>query len=381
MVGGGDDCRFNMADSLWAVKLVFPGETRLALGEVKMSNQRMKKICIINTGGTIGMRETANGLRPEPGFLIERMSQMPELNQEPMPEFEIVEYDPLIDSSNMVPEQWLKIAHDIQQRYFDYSGFVVIHGTDTMAYTASALPFILGPIAKPIILTGSQLPLSQVRSDARENLKTAMLLAGNYNIPEVCLLFGDQLLRGCRSTKSSATSFDAFESPNFPALGTIGTSIDIASRGMLKPAELNHLPIAKSIQSYEMATFRLFPGMSTDVLKNVLQTPLKALIVESYGVGNGPSTSPDFLAALQSAADNGIVIVSCSQCKSAYVQQTDYETGRALLNAGLVSGRDMTLEAAIAKLHFLFSNYDSVDEIKRLMGTDLAGELTDRNQG
>ncbi len=324
------------------------------------------------------MKETPLGLRPEAGFLAEQMAQMPELLQEPMPSFDIVEYDPVIDSSNMAPSDWLKIARDIEHRYEDYVGFVVIHGTDTMAYTASSLPFMLGAISKPVILTGSQLPLSQVRSDARENLKTAVLLAANFDIPEVCLLFGNQLLRGCRSTKSSASSFDAFESPNFAALGKIGTNLDIETKRLLPAAPADHHPKVKPIRSHEMATFRLFPGMSTEVLRNVLQRPLKALIVESYGVGNGPSTSPDFLAALQSASDDGIVIVSCSQCKSAFVAQTQYETGRALLNAGLVSGRDMTLEAAIAKLHFLFSNYDSVDEIKQLVGESLAGELTER---
>lgn len=337
----------------------------------------MKKICIINTGGTIGMRETPDGLRPAPGFLAEQMSQMSELTQTPMPAFEIVEYEPVIDSSNMLPQDWLKIARDIEQRYADFAGFVIIHGTDTMAYTASALPFMLGPISKPVILTGSQLPLSQVRSDARENLKTAMLLAANHEIPEVCLLFGDLLLRGCRSTKSSAVSFDAFESPNFSPLGRIGTNLDINTDRLLKPAPHDHLPKVNPIGSHEMATFRLFPGMSTEVLRNVLQRPLKALIVESYGVGNGPSTSKEFLATLQSAANDGIVLLSCSQCKSACIAQTQYETGRALADSGLISGRDMTLEAAITKLHFLFSNYDSVDDVKRLIGTSLAGELSE----
>lgn len=336
----------------------------------------MKKICIINTGGTIGMKETPTGLRPEAGFLAHSMTQMAELSQAPMPAWEIIEYDPVIDSSNMMPADWRKIALDIEKRWDQFSGFVVIHGTDTLAYTASALAFMFGAINKPIILTGSQLPLSKVRSDARENLKTAMLLAAHYDLPEVCLLFGDQLLRGCRSTKSSAVSFDAFESPNYGALGTIGTQIEIDTP-RLRPGAAADQPVkAKSIDCHEMATFRLFPGMSTEVLKNVLQRPLKALIVESYGVGNGPSTAPSFLRELKSAADDGIVLVSCSQCMRGCVAQTEYETGRALQDAGLVSGRDMTLEAAITKLHFLFSNYDSVDEIKRLVTTDLSGELT-----
>lgn len=322
------------------------------------------------------MMETDSGLRPEPGFLAAQLSQMPELFHSPMPAFEIIEYDPVIDSSNMRPQHWMQIARDVQQRYFDFDGFVVIHGTDTMAYTASALPFMLGDIAKPIIFTGSQLPLVKVRSDARENLKTAILLAANYSIPEVCLLFGDQLLRGCRSTKSSASSFDAFESPNFGAIGRIGTTIDIDTQRIRAGAPKDQALEIKPIHSHEMATFRLFPGMSIEVLKNVLHRPLKALIIESYGVGNGPSDQKDFQETLRMASDDGIVLVSCSQCKSGYVALTQYETGRTLQDAGVVSGCDMTLEAVIAKLHFLFSNFDSLEEIKRLVSTNLVGELS-----
>ena len=179
----------------------------------------MKKICIINTGGTIGMAAGPDGLRPEAGFIEKQLALMPELNNPSMPQIAVQEYDPVIDSSNIQIADWLKLAGDIARQYDQFDGFVVMHGTDTMAYTASALPFMLRGLGKPVILTGSQLPLGEVRNDARENLKTAIILAAQYVIPEVCIYFGDQLLRGCRATKCSASSFNAFSSPNYPAAG------------------------------------------------------------------------------------------------------------------------------------------------------------------
>ena len=322
------------------------------------------------------MKETNKGLRSETGFLAEQLARMPELSDDSMPRLEIVEYQPVIDSSDMLPSDWLKIADDIGQRYGEFDGFVVLHGTDTMAYTASALPFMLGPLSKPIILTGSQLPLAKFRSDGRENLKTAIVLASDFELPEVCLLFGEHLLRGCRAMKSSAESFDAFESPNFEPLGKIGASIDIEKNRLRPSSHSNELEL-KPIHPHEIATFRLFPGMSREVLKNVLGRPLKALIIESYGKGNGPCRDPEFLQILREASDDGIVLVNCSQCKNAMVTQSAYETGRALQDAGAVSGRDMTLEATIAKLHFLFSQYEDREEIKRLISCNLVGELTD----
>jgi L-asparaginase len=185
----------------------------------------VKKICVINTGGTLSMRRSENGYQPAPGYLAKQMAQMEELSQAPMPEFEVLEYEPLLDSSNITPAIWRKLAEDIRDRYHRFDGFVVLHGTDTMAYSASALPFMLHGLNKPVIFTGAQLPLGQLRNDARENLKTAMVLAANYSIPEVSLFFGDHLYRGCRSAKVSATRFDAFDSPNYPALASVGTAI------------------------------------------------------------------------------------------------------------------------------------------------------------
>src|SRR2546430_14643023 len=194
-----------------------------------------RRIYVSYTGGTIGMKATRKGYAPAPGSLRRQMEQMPEPRHRSMPEFGIHEYDPLLDSSNMTPAEWLKIARDIAAEYDHYDGFVVLHGTDTMAYTTSALPFLLSGLAKPVIVTGSQIPLCEVRNDARENLITSLLIAASYDVPEVCLYFGGRLLRGCRATKVSADGFAAFDSPNVPPLGTVGVEIDINWELVRKP--------------------------------------------------------------------------------------------------------------------------------------------------
>ena len=315
-----------------------------------------------------------DGFRPLPGFLRQQLKQIPELQDASMPRFEVIEFDPVIDSSNMTPDHWLKLADVIHQNLEAFDGFVVLHGTDTMAYTASALPFMLEGLDRPVILTGSQLPLSEVRNDARENLKTSILLAVDARISEVCIFFGDYLFRGCRAIKSSAASFHAFDSPNYPPLAEAGTRI-VVYPSRLRPVSPGPRRL-HSIHPIEIATFRLFPGLSVAVLENVLQRPLKALILESYGDGNGPANDQAFLTAIRRAADAGIVIVNCSQCPHGAVSQSNYETGTVLARAGVVSGHDLTIEAAVAKLMFLFSQYDSIDEVKRLMETNLVGELT-----
>jgi L-asparaginase len=181
-----------------------------------------KRVYIAHTGGTIGMKRTRAGYTPQAGYLQALMTEMPELRHDSMPAYTIHDYRPLLDSSNMTPSEWVTIAHDIAGHYREYDGFVVLHGTDTMAYTASALPFMLHGLGKPVVITGSQIPLCEIRNDARENLITSLLIAANHDIPEVCLYFGGKLLRGCRAVKVSADGFAAFDSPNFPPLGTVG---------------------------------------------------------------------------------------------------------------------------------------------------------------
>lgn len=334
-------------------------------------------VCIINTGGTIGMGPGPGGYRPIPGFLQEQLNGIIELQDPTMPEFEVIEFDPVIDSSNMTPGDWQRIAHTIFDRYEQHDGFVVLHGTDTMAYTASALAFMLEGLAKPVILTGSQLPLCEVRNDARENLLTSLILAANDTIAEVCIFFADRLLRGCRATKVSSTQFHAFDSPNAPPLGSAGTRLEVY-QDRIRSANGAAALTVRQIRPVEMSTFRLFPGFNVEVLQNLLRRPLKALVLESYGDGNGPTNMPDFVQSIQAACREGTVIVNCSQCHHGGVTQSHYETGRVLAQAGVVSGADMTIEAALAKLMFLFSNYDDVDQIKAMVGEDLRGELTVR---
>src|SRR4051794_11336539 len=206
------------------------------------------------------MNRTRGGYCPEPGYLQRQMAMMPELGHPSMPAYTIHEYAPLLDSSNMTPAEWVKIAHDIDANYARYDGFVVLHGTDTMAYTASALPFMLDGLAKPVIITGSQIPLCEVRNDARENLITSLLIASNHDVPEVCLYFGGKLLRGCRSVKVSADGFAAFDSPNFLPLGTVGIDIEINWPLVRRPPDGATLRV-QELRSPVVSALRLFPGI------------------------------------------------------------------------------------------------------------------------
>lgn len=336
-----------------------------------------KRVYIIYTGGTIGMQRTRSGYRPRAGSLQAQMAEMPELRHESMPSYTIHEYDPLLDSSNMTPAEWVKIARDVESNYDRYDGFVVLHGTDTMAYTASALPFLLGGLRKPVIITGSQIPLCEIRNDARENVITSLMLASSYAIPEVCLYFGGKLLRGCRATKVSADGFAAFDSPNFPPLGTVGIDIDVnwelvrAARG----AKKIRVP---DLKRPVVSALRLFPGITPELIRNVLRPPLQGLVLEAYGVGNGPDQDRDFLEALAEANERGVVIVDCTQCLEGTVDLHEYATGSALARAGVISGFDMTAEAALAKLYYLFGRGYNPERVKREMQSDLRGEMTSR---
>jgi len=334
-----------------------------------------KRVYIAYTGGTIGMNRTRSGYCPEPGYLQRQMEQMPELRHPSMPSTTIHEYEPLLDSSNMTPAEWVKIAHDVAANYARYDGFVVLHGTDTMAYTASALPFMLHGLGKPVLITGSQIPLCEVRNDARENLITSLLIAANYDIPEVCLYFGGKLLRGCRAVKVSASGFAAFDSPNVPPLGTVGIDIDINWELVRKPRRRQTLRV-DDFGTAVVSALRLFPGISPELVRNVLRPPLQGLVLEAYGVGNGPENDRDFIAALAEATSRGVVIVDCTQCLEGSVDLGEYATGSALARAGVISGYDMTAEAALAKMYYLFSRGWAPAKVKHEMQRDLRGELT-----
>ena len=334
-----------------------------------------KRVYIAYTGGTIGMKKAGGSYTPVPGYLQIQMEQIPELNSESLPAYEIHEYDPLLDSSNMAPRHWLIIAEDIVSHYDAYDGFIVLHGTDTMAYTASALPFMLQDLQKPVILTGAQIPLCELRNDARENLITALMIAANYEIPEVCLCFGSKLLRGNRATKVDADGFDAFDSPNFPPLGSLGIEIKINRNLVLRPAGRPKPVAVRPMKASSVAVLRLFPGISAAILRNVLQPPVEGLVLETYGIGNGPQDRA-LIAELKMAVQRGVVIINCTQCIKGSVNMEDYATGSALAGAGLISGFDMTVEAALAKLAYLFGRSLPPDVVKEQMQTDLHGELS-----
>lgn len=321
------------------------------------------------------MRASAKGFVPVAGFLTETLANLPEFHRPEMPEFVLHEYDTLIDSSDMVPADWQCIANDIQANYHQYDGFIILHGTDTMAYTASALSFMFENLAKPVIITGSQIPLAQLRSDGQANLLNALYIAANYAIAEVSLFFNNSLYRGNRARKVNANGFHAFDSPNFPSLLDAGIHIQPHVDIPALPTSCDDLTVA-DIQSQAVGMLTLYPGMSTELLANVLQQPVKALILLTYGVGNAPS-DPALLGQLKLAREKEIIVVNCTQCMRGKVDMSGYANGKLVQQTQVVSGNDMTPEAALAKLHYVLSQKQlSFEQQRELMCTNLRGEMT-----
>lgn len=332
-----------------------------------------KRIYIAYTGGTIGMKSSEHGYIPVKGHLTESIQAMPDFHRDEMPEFTINEYSPLIDSSNMSPADWQRIADDIHKNYQDYDGFVVLHGTDTMAYTSSALSFMFENLGKPVIVTGSQIPFSQLRSDGQVNLLNALYIAANFPIHEVSLFFNNRLFRGNRSIKAYADGFNAFDSPNMAPLLEAGISIKVISGVITEPT--NEPLVLTSITPQPIGVVHLYPGISSELIENIIQQPVKALIIKSYGVGNAPQDER-LLSCLAKANEQGIIIVNCSQCIKGTVNMEGYATGTSLSNCGVISGKDMTLEAALTKLHYLLSQNLNNSDIKHYLSESLRGELT-----
>lgn len=334
-----------------------------------------KKVLIIYTGGTIGMKKTENGYMPAPGFFSEAIGAIPDMLREDFPAWELYEMSPLLDSSNMTVREWNAIARVIYDRYDDFSGFVVLHGTDTMAYTASALSFILEGLRKPVILTGSQIPLAELRSDGRDNLITATMIAGEGVVREVALYFGGRLLRGNRAMKMSADGLVAFRSPNYPLLAEVGIEVRYNHAALFRPKAESTLTI-HTFSEVPIGVLKVFPGIQFGLFEEIMTEKLSGIVLETFGAGNIPSGGDRLLPIIKKAFAAGTVIVVSSQCPTGTVTLGAYETSAALKDAGAVSGKDMTTEAAVAKLYYLFSLGLSKGEIKRRMEKNLCGELS-----
>ena len=333
------------------------------------------KICILYTGGTIGMVPTENGYAPKKGYFHDAIAAIRDLKEPGMPSWDLIEFDPLLDSSNIAVSQWNQIGQAIQDNYCCYDGFVILHGTDTMAYTASALSFMLEGLDKPVILTGSQIPLCQLRSDAADNLITSVYIAGQGRVREVCLYFGGRLLRGNRATKASADGLIAFASPNYPPLAEAGIDIRY-NTDVIREAVGDRDFRLSEFKQVSIGVLKVFPGIQFRLFESIMTESLKGIVLETFGAGNIPSYDDALLPIIRKAFDNGTIVTVCSQCQQGTVKLGAYATSSALTRAGAVSGYNMTTEAAVAKLYYLLSLSLPRDRIKTLMEEDLRGELT-----
>lgn len=347
----------------------------------KMKLATMNKILLIFTGGTISMVRSRETGALTPADLETFKANVPELFSGDI-DVDMLPFHPLIDSSDVNPENWAKMARTVYDHYNDYDGFVITHGTDTMSYSASALSFMLDNLAKPVIFTGSQLPIGVLRSDAKENLLTAIEIAaakdeqGRPMVPEVALFFEDRLFRGNRTTKRNAEHFSAFNSYNYPALAKAGVHITYQQHLIRYPDSTQPLRLRVHTDC-NVAVLKLFPGITEEVVHSVLTTPhLRGVVLETYGSGNAPSF--DWLyRQLKDAVERGIVIVNKTQCNTGSVEMGRYEVSINLLKAGVLSGYDITTEALLTKMMYLFGAYpDNIDEVKRLLRTSMCGEMT-----
>ena len=334
-------------------------------------------ILIIYLGGTIGMVEDRDHSLIAINF-NHIMQQLPALDTLEV-SITVISFPVSLDSSNMVVQNWLDIATIIQENYKNYDGFIILQGTDTMAYSASALSFLLEGLNKPVIFTGAQLPISAVHSDARPNLISAIEIAalkksGNAVVPEVCVYFDYKLLRGNRTTKIRSSQFNAFESLNYPPLAEVGISIDF-NESMILRRDNRHKLVVRSKMDPNVAVLRIFPSFSIEILDGILNIEgLKGVVLETYGSGNAP-TYDWFIDRLQKAIRKGIIIYNVSQCVGGKVIQGRYATSRILEEIGVVSGWNITIEAAITKMMYLLGQQKSPEKIKSMLEMPLCGEM------
>jgi len=339
-------------------------------------------VLIIYTGGTLGMAYDHDGALVPFNFgkILEKIPNLNTLNIS----ITVISFPEPIDSSNINLNHWVDMAYIIYENYDTYDGFVVLHGTDTMAYSASMLSFMLKGLNKPVIFTGAQLPISAMRSDARENLMTSLEIAiskanGKPIVPEVCIFFNHMLLRGNRAKKVQSVHFDAFESENYPPLAESGIIIDYNYASIRPYEEGKKLRYLNKLDNSVMV-LKLFPGITSQVIEHCLNMKgLKGVVLETYGSGNSPSESW-FIKAMEAAVDRGILILNVSQCNGGRVIQGRYQTSMDLKRVGVLSGADITTEAAVTKMMFLLANESDETEIKRKLMMPLAGEMSVLNQ-
>ena len=311
---------------------------------------------------------------------VHLLENVPELKRMKL-SISVIQFNPPMDSSEMSPEKWSEIAHIIKANYTYFDGFVILHGTDTMAYTASALSFIIKNLTKPIVFTGSQLPIDTLRTDGKENLITAIEIAASYNsnnkpiVPEVTILFENYLMRANRACKINAEHFSAFRSFNYPVLAQAGVDIKYNDYFILNSNDSEPLQIYDSFDN-NVVVLKLFPGINASTVKSVLNIPnLKGVVMETYGSGNA-LTVGWFIDLIRDAINRGIVILNVSQCQGGSVKMGRYQTSNQLLDAGVISGYDSTTEAALTKMMFLFAQYKNIEQVKNLLNTSIAGEIT-----
>jgi len=358
---------------------------------VTNAHENKSRVYILYTGGTIGMKGTDKGYAPAKNFLpkyLRSQNQFHDTSVVCAPDFlvtppsfvgrriyyKIVEYDPLLDSCNMSMKEYVRIAKDIYANYKHFDAFIVLHGTDTMAYTASALSFMLENLGKPVILTGSQIPLALHRNDGRENFFGALTVAGHYIIPEVLLFFDHKLFRGNRTTKYNSEDYDAFAAPNSKPLLTFGVKINVKWDAVFRPSETEKFSIFTNLNP-NVGVLRLFPGITTETVKHFLAPPMHGVVLQTYGAGNIPDTRKDLIDLIIEAVERETLIVNCSQCSVGTVEGI-YATGSVLERAGVIGGGDMTVEAALAKLYYVLGKPWDFETKKRQMAMCLRGELT-----
>lgn len=352
---------------------------------MSLMNNRTKinhigRVLLIYTGGTIGMGKSPKTGALEPLDFKHLINNMPELEQLST-NIDVYQVPKPIDSSDMNPKIWAHLVGIISNRYDEYDGFVILHGTDTMSYTASALSFMMENLTKPVILTGSQLPIKQLRTDGKENLITSLELAstcykdGRAKVPEVCIYFNGKLLRGNRSTKVNADGFNAFDTFNYSHLCEAGVNFHLHSHHILSP-DFSKPMIPHYNMDPGVLVFSLFPGINESVFNHVLDaTALRGIVMRSFGSGNAPQ-SPWLMKVLKNATERGVMILNISQCVSGFVEMSRYDAGYQLKDVGVISGHDSTVEAAVTKMMFLLGQYNDVETIRQKLSINIAGEIT-----